>query len=78
MMQSDASTLVTFYPWPASIGVWLAATIVFCIWWLTVRFRTETKNELHVDETVSGRQLQTLLEIEAENSRKNENSNGGF
>ena len=67
MMQSDALTLVTFYPWPATIGVWLAAAIVFCIWWLIVRFRIETKNELHVDETVSGPQLQTLLEIEAEN-----------
>jgi hypothetical protein len=67
MMQSDALMLVTFYPWPATIGVWLAATIVFCIWWLSVRFRIETKNELLVDETVSGPQLQTMLEIEAEN-----------
>jgi hypothetical protein len=67
MMQSDALTLVTFYPWPATKGVWIVATIVFCIWWLIVRIRIETKNELYVEETIAGPQLLTLLEIEAEN-----------
>jgi hypothetical protein len=65
-MQGDALTLMTFYPWPATTGVWIVATIVFCIWWLIVRFRIETKNELYVEETVSDPQLITLLEIEAE------------
>jgi hypothetical protein len=67
MMQNEALTLVTFYPWPATMGIWLVATIIFCIWWLIVRFRIEAKNELRVEETIDDPKLLTLLEIEAEN-----------
>jgi hypothetical protein len=64
---TDALTLATFYPWPATIGIWIVVTITFCIWWLVVRFRIEAKNELHLEETISAPKLLTLLEIEAEN-----------
>jgi len=64
---TDAPALVTFYPWPATIGVWLVAVIIFCVWWLIVRFRIEVKNELNLEEAISGAKLLTLLEIEAEN-----------
>jgi hypothetical protein len=64
---TDASTLVTFYPWPATTGIWIVATIIFCVWWLMVRFRIEAKNELHLEEAISAPKLSALLEIEAEN-----------
>jgi hypothetical protein len=64
---TDTSTLVTFYPWPATTGIWIVATIIFCVWWLMVRFRIETKNELHLEETISAPKLSALLKIEAEN-----------
>jgi hypothetical protein len=63
----DASTLTTFYPWPATIGVWIVAVIIFTIWWLIVRFRIEAKNELHLEDAIPAPKLLTLLEIEAEN-----------
>ncbi len=64
---TDASTLVTFYPWPATTGIWIVAIVIFCVWWLIVRFRIEAKNELHLEETLSAPKLLKLLEIEAEN-----------
>jgi hypothetical protein len=64
---TDASTLVTFYAWPATTGIWIVATIIFCVWWLMVRFRIEAKNELHLEEAISAPKLSALLEIEAEN-----------
>ena len=64
---TDALTLVTFYPWPATTGIWIVATIIFCIWWLIVRFRIEAQNELRLEETISANKLLKLLEIEAEN-----------
>jgi|HubBroStandDraft_2_1064218.scaffolds.fasta_scaffold1450007_1 hypothetical protein len=63
----DATNLVTFYPWPATVGVWIVAVVIFFVWWLMVRFRIETKNEVRLDEEISGPRLLTLLEIEAEN-----------
>jgi uncharacterized membrane protein YqiK len=63
----DASTLTTFYPWPATIGVWVVAVIIFTTWWFMVRFRIEAKNELRLEDAISAPKLLTLLEIEAEN-----------
>ena len=63
----DASTLTTFYPWPATIGVWIAAVVIFAIWWIMVRFRIEAKNNLRLEDAISAPKLLTLLEIEAEN-----------
>jgi uncharacterized membrane protein YdbT with pleckstrin-like domain len=63
----DASTLTTSYPWPATIGVWVVAVIIFIIWWLMVRFRMEAKNEIRLEDAISAPKLLTLLEIEAEN-----------
>ena len=60
----------TFYPWPATKGIWIAAAIIFCIWWLIVRFRIETKNGRRLEETISASKLLTLLEIEAESLRE--------
>ena len=64
---SDVSSLVTFYPWPATTGIWLVAAIIFCVWWLMVRFRIEAKDDLRLEETISASKLLTLLEIEVEN-----------
>lgn len=64
---SDALASVTFYPWPATRGIWIVVSIIFCIWWLIVRFRIEAKNELRLEDTISASKLLTLLEIEAEN-----------
>jgi hypothetical protein len=63
----DASTLTTSYPWPATIGVWVVAVIIFTTWWFMVRFRIEAKNELRLEDAISAPKLLTLLEIEAEN-----------
>jgi hypothetical protein len=63
----DASTLITFYPWPATIGIWIVAVIIFTIWWLIVRFRIEARNALHLEDAISPPKLLTLLEIETEN-----------
>ena len=64
---NDAIASMTFYPWPATRGIWIVTTIIFCIWWLIVRFRIEAKNELRLEDTIPAPKLLTLLEIEAEN-----------